>query len=127
MSQRDSPGQLSHALTASPTARYSESRAVPKRSGNSLDLGGTRLEMTEAVFRDLITTRWAFDTSRKALFAGDGFSYRHYHEDGHCGRIAEEAESIDVADQVALFAMAAFSLVARQSLFPTRDTDMSTT
>lgn len=83
-------------------------RVLPLDPGDSLDLGGTRLEVTEAVFRDLVTTRWAFDTRRKALFAGDGFSYSHYHEDGHCGRIAEEAESLDVADQVALFAMAAF-------------------
>lgn len=83
-------------------------RIRPMDPGDWLDLGGTRLEVVEAVFRDIASTRWAFDTRRRILFASDGFSYSHYHEDGHCGRLAEEARSLDVADQVALFAMAAF-------------------
>jgi flavorubredoxin len=76
--------------------------------GDSLSLGGTDFLVVEAVFRDLPSTRWGFDTGRKVLFASDGFSYSHYHEAGHCGSLAEESSSLGIADQVALFAMAAF-------------------
>jgi hypothetical protein len=38
------------------------------------------------------------------LFPGDGFAYSHYHEDGHCGLIAEEAVSLDLPDVSSTFA-----------------------
>jgi hypothetical protein len=38
------------------------------------------------------------------LFPGDGFAYSHYHEDGHCGLVAEEATSLDLQDTTAVFA-----------------------
>lgn len=76
--------------------------------GDSLDLGGTELQVVEAVFRDFAYTRWAFDTQRGVLFAGDGFAYSHYHEDGHCGKLAEEAPSLELPDMTALFAELAF-------------------
>jgi hypothetical protein len=38
------------------------------------------------------------------LFPGDGFAYSHYHQDGHCGLLAEEAVSLDLPDVSAVFA-----------------------
>jgi len=48
----------------------------------------------------LRTTWWGFDTRERVLFRGDGFAYSHYHEDGHCGLVAEEATSLDLPDCV---------------------------
>jgi flavorubredoxin len=72
--------------------------------GDTLHLGGTEFVAVEAVIRDMPYTRWGFDTSRRVLFPGDGFAYSHYHEDGHCGCLAEEAPSLDLPDMTALFA-----------------------
>ena len=37
-------------------------------------------------------------------FPADGFAYSHYHEDGHCGLVAEEAVSLDLPDVSSTFA-----------------------
>ena len=58
----------------------------------------------EPVIRDLRTTWWGFDTKERVLFPGDGFAYSHYHEDGHCGLVAEEAVSLDLPDVSSTFA-----------------------
>src|SRR5262249_38324444 len=58
----------------------------------------------EPVIRDLRTTWWGFDSRERVLFPGDGFAYSHYHEDGHCGLLAEEAETLDLPDVSAVFA-----------------------
>jgi hypothetical protein len=42
------------------------------------------------------------------LFASDGFSYCHFHGEDQCGCLAEEVEEVDLPDQTAIFAMAAF-------------------
>ena len=84
--------------------------------GDSIDLGGTRLLIIEAVIRDLLSTQWAFDTRRRVLFPGDGFAYSHYHEQGMCGATAEEAPDLAVADMTGLF--------AELALYWTRFTDM---
>jgi flavorubredoxin len=86
--------------------------------GDEVDLGGTRLLVSEAVFRDFPGTRWAFDTRRRVLFAGDGFSYSHYHQAGHCGCLAEEAGDIEIPDLTALFAEAAFSWTRHVDIEP---------
>ena len=86
--------------------------------GDSFDLGGRRVETVEAVFRDHITTRWAFDHGSKALFTGDGFSYSHYHEADQCGHLAEEVEEIDLPDMVSLFAGLAFNWTLHTNIEP---------
>ena len=58
----------------------------------------------EPVIRDLRTTWWGFETRERVLFPGDGFAYSHYHEDGHCGLVAEEAISLDLPDVSSTFA-----------------------
>lgn len=83
-------------------------RFVTLDPGDSLPLGGCEFRVVEAVFRDMPYSRWGFDTRRRVLFASDGFSYCHYHEAGHCGSLAEEASSLGISDQVALFALSAF-------------------
>src|ERR1700735_5833435 len=72
--------------------------------GDEIDLGGRTLMAVEPVIRDLRTTWWGFDTKERVLFPGDGFAYTHYHEDGHCGLVAEEAVSLDLPDVSSTFA-----------------------
>ena len=76
--------------------------------GERFDLGGREVVVTECVFRDLIHSRWYFDTGARVLFPGDGFAYGHYHEDGACGHFAEEAPDVDVVNGVSRFALLAF-------------------
>src|SRR5215203_6665996 len=81
-----------------------EHRMVSMKEGDEIDLGGRSLMAVEPVIRDLRTTWWGFETCERVLFPGDGFAYSHYHEDGHCGLVAEEAASLDLQDTTAVFA-----------------------
>ncbi len=76
--------------------------------GDRLDLGGTELLVVEGVMRDLPYTRWAFDTSRRVLFTGDGFSFMHTHPSEHCGLVAEDVPGLDIAGMTESFASAPF-------------------
>ena len=81
-----------------------EHRMRSMKEGDEIDLGGRSLMAVEPVIRDLRTTWWGFDTKERVLFPGDGFAYSHYHEDGHCGLVAEEAVSLDLPDVSSTFA-----------------------
>lgn len=83
-------------------------RLRPLEPGDELDLGGTELRVVEAVFRDMPYTRWAFDTRRRVLFSSDGFAYSHLHGERQCGRLGEEATTLEIDEMTALFAFAAF-------------------
>lgn len=72
------------------------------RVGDEIDLGGTSFVAVEAVIRDLNTTLWGFDTRHRALFCGDGFAFAHFHDEGHCGCVAEEARNMDFPEMSAL-------------------------
>ncbi|MEE9257494.1 MAG: MBL fold metallo-hydrolase [bacterium] len=85
--------------------------------GDAIDLGDRRFVAVEPVVRDLRTSLWGFDTGGRVLFPGDGFAYSHYHWDGHCGKVAEEAESLDLVDVSAVF--------AERALFWTKFADMN--
>jgi len=85
--------------------------------GDEIDLGNRKFIAVEPVIRDLRTSLWGFDTAGEVLFPGDGFAYSHYHWDGHCGRVAEEAETLDLIDTSAVF--------AELALFWTNFADMS--
>ena len=89
---------------------------VPNQSSLSYDLGGRSFSIVAGVIRDLMPTYWGFDDLTRALFPGDGFAYSHYHTDGHCGLVAEEATSLDLPDMTALF--------AELALYWTRVTDV---
>lgn len=64
--------------------------------GRQLELGGNTFIAVEPIVRDLRTTLWGFTTRGNVLFPGDGFAYSHYHEDGHCGLVAEETTTLDL-------------------------------
>jgi flavorubredoxin len=81
-----------------------EHRMRMMKDGDEIDLGGRGFRAVEPVVRDMRTTWWGFETRDRVLFPGDGFAYSHYHEDGHCGLVAEEAASLDLQDTTAVFA-----------------------
>lgn len=89
----------------------------PMEVGDAIDLGGRAFVAVEPVIRDLRTSLWGFDSGERVLFPGDGFAYSHYHWDGHCGKVAEEAESLDLVDVSAVF--------AERALYWTTFTDMT--
>jgi len=76
--------------------------------GDRFDLGGREIRVVEGVFRDLITTRWYWDTGSRALFTGDGISYGHYHTDAACGMCIEEAQDVNIPQQMQYFGVSAF-------------------
>src|SRR5258708_923625 len=87
-----------------------EHRLRSMDEGDAIDLGGRSLRAREPVIRDLRRTWWGAETGQRLLFPGDGFAYSHYHLDGHCGLLAEEAVSLDLPDVSAVFAdLALFS------------------
>jgi len=92
-------------------------RLVPMEVGDEIDLGGRKFVGVEPVIRDLRTSLWGYDTAARCLFPGDGLAYSHYHQDGHCGLVAEEATSLDLQDVLAVF--------AERALFWTTTTDMN--
>jgi flavorubredoxin len=79
-------------------------RLRPMEVGDAIDLGGRMFMTAEPVVRDIGTTLWGFDAGERVLFPGDGFAYSHYHWDGHCGLVAEEATSLDLIETAAVFA-----------------------
>jgi flavorubredoxin len=81
-----------------------EHRMRMMKDGDEIDLGGRGFRAVEPVVRDMRTTWWGFETRDRVLFPGDGFAYSHYHEDGHCGLVAEEAVSLDLPDVSSTFA-----------------------
>ena len=81
-----------------------EHRMRMMKEGDEIDLGGRGFRAVEPVVRDMRTTWWGFETRDRVLFPGDGFAYSHYHEDDHCGLVAEEATSLDLQDTTAVFA-----------------------
>lgn len=91
-------------------------RLQPMGPGERIDLGGRSILVQAPVVWDLPSTLWAFEESERVLFPGDGFAYAHYHEAGMCGRLAEEAEDLEVAEMTGLF--------AELALYWTRFTDM---
>jgi flavorubredoxin len=94
-----------------------EDRLRPMAEGDVIDLGDRQFVAVEPVIRDLRTTWWGFDTGARMLFPGDGFAYSHYHEDCHCGLVAEEARTLDLGDVSAVF--------AEKALFWTKFVDMN--
>jgi flavorubredoxin len=81
-----------------------EDRLLPLDVGDVLDLGGTSFVVVEAVIREMRSTRWGYDSRRRALFSGDGFAHGHYHELEHCGKVAEETAALDLPDMTAVYA-----------------------
>lgn len=100
-----------HLIFPEHTDRF---RAVEE--GGELHLGGATLRFVEAVIRDLVPTVWPYFVEHLVLFPGDGFAYLHEHQQGQCGRVAEEVPTLRVEEFTAMFSDAA--------LYWTRFTDM---
>ncbi|OUX15725.1 MAG: hypothetical protein CBE11_03600 [Rickettsiales bacterium TMED251] len=94
-----------------------ENNFISMEVGDKIDLGGIELLATEPVVRDIRTSLWGILHPHKILFPGDGFAYSHYHFDGHCGKLAEEAKTLDLSEVTAVF--------AELALFWTNFVDMS--
>jgi flavorubredoxin len=86
----------------------SEGRMHFVEPGERFDLGGREIVVLESVFRDLIHSRWYFDTGAHVLFPGDGFAYSHVHDENECGHFAEEVPHLDIPTQMQRFATLAF-------------------
>lgn len=67
-----------------------EARMRTMREGESLALGGRRLEIVPAAIRDLPNTLWGYEPDQRILFLSDAYPYTHEHEAGQCGLLAEE-------------------------------------
>ena len=80
-----------------------ESRLVPLGVGDRIDLGGRQVELIDAVIKDLVTSIWAYDSTGRVLFPGDGFAYMHHHCAGECWRVAEELPDLPIPKFTALF------------------------
>jgi len=71
--------------------------------GEEIDLGGRSIVCVEAVFRDLISSIWAYDRREGVLFSGDGLGFCHYHGDGHCGLLTEEMPGLPIPEATGIF------------------------
>jgi flavorubredoxin len=79
-------------------------RLVPMAIGDEIDLGGRRIVFVEAVFRDLVSTLWAYEPDDQVLFSGDGLGFGHFHHAGQCGKLAEEVPDIPIPELTGVFA-----------------------
>ena len=59
-------------------------------AGESLDLGGRRLEMVPALVHDLPNTLWGYEPDAQILFVSDAYPYTHDHDAGQCAMISSE-------------------------------------
>ena len=79
-------------------------RMAPMAIGDEIDLGGRRIVLVEAVFRDLVSTQWAYDPTDRVLYSGDGLGFGHFHRAGQCGMLAEEVPDIPIPELTGVFA-----------------------
>jgi flavorubredoxin len=78
-------------------------RMVAVAVGDEIDLGNRSIVFVEAVFRDLVSSLWAYDRGGRILFSGDGLGYGHYHAADQCGKLAEEVPDLPIGDLVGIF------------------------
>lgn len=125
-------GNLPRLLTKYPTARVVgdvrdyhlfypalADRLDPTPSGEELDLGATGVVVLPALWRDLPSTVWAYETRSRVLFVADGFCYVHYHQTGHCTLTSSELPQPPDIEQT--------MFVNERGLIWTRFGDVSTT
>lgn len=66
-------------------------------AGDQVDLGDRSILFLPALWRDLPTTLWAFDTGDRALFVSDALAFLHFHDEGECPRLTSEQPPVDVS------------------------------
>ncbi len=65
-------------------------------AGDRIDLGDREFIFLPAIWRDLNSTLWGFETRHRTLFVSDAFAYLHYHEDGQCDFMSSEHPAPDI-------------------------------
>jgi flavorubredoxin len=60
------------------------------RHAERLDLGDRQIVFLDAIWKDLSSTMWAYDTKLKMLFTVDMFGYIHHHVENVCGTMLHE-------------------------------------
>ncbi|WP_163167995.1 MBL fold metallo-hydrolase [Arthrobacter sp. Alg241-R88] len=73
-------------------------RMVHVQEGHTVDLGGRRFTMVEAVLEDLRNSLWGYDEQEQVLFTADGMGFGHYHGEEHCAKFCEEIEHLPIAE-----------------------------
>ena len=66
------------------------------QAGERIDLGDRSILFVPALWRDLPTTLWAFDTGDRVLFVSDALAFLHFHDEGECSRLTGEQPPVDV-------------------------------
>lgn len=62
----------------------------PMEVGSEIPLGDRSVVILPAIWRDLPSTVWAYDTKSQATFVADGFAYSHHHLDDECALLSSE-------------------------------------
>lgn len=65
-------------------------RFLDFREGEALDLGDRHLVFYPAIWRDMPTSLWAYDTKSEVLYSSDAFGFLHPHSAGQCDLLMSE-------------------------------------
>jgi len=65
-------------------------RLVQMEHCDELDLGDRRIMFLDAIWKDLQTTLWAYDTRLKLIFSADTFGYIHHADENVCSTMLHE-------------------------------------
>jgi flavorubredoxin len=65
-------------------------RLVQMNHGDELDLGDRKIVFLDAIWKDLQTTMWAYDTKQKLIFSADTFGYIHHASENVCSTMLHE-------------------------------------
>jgi flavorubredoxin len=67
-----------------------QDRFQTMHAGDSLDLGGRRLQLVPAVIHDIPNSLWGYEPDQRILFVSDAYPYTHEHEAHQCGLTSDE-------------------------------------
>jgi flavorubredoxin len=67
-----------------------QDRFQTMHAGDSLDLGGRRLQLVPAVIHDIPNSLWGYEPDQRILFVSDACPYTHEHEAHQCGLTSDE-------------------------------------
>lgn len=67
-----------------------EHRLRPVALFDSVDLGDRQITVLPAIWRDLPSTIWMYDSLSRVMFVADGFAYSHHHLQGECAQFSGE-------------------------------------
>src|SRR5699024_5702997 len=59
----------------------------------NVDLGDRGITVLPAIWRDLPSTIWMYDSLTRIMFVADGFAYSHHHFKDECAKFSSELET----------------------------------